>query len=117
MSRSSLCIACGLPDQIDVHLNIIELVDSISRDEPDSPLTQYITNAGISRARYIITHFKHHHRVLRLYINQHSYAVDLTSLISLAIIIEHITSCHVTGNVYSLVYSGSQTPTTVVLDS
>ena len=39
---------------------IIELVDSISRDEPDSPLTQYITNAGISRARYTITHFKHH---------------------------------------------------------
>ena len=26
-------------------LYIIELVDSISRDEPDSPLTQYITNA------------------------------------------------------------------------
>ena len=41
-----------------------ESVDSISRDEPDSPLTQYITNAGISRARYTITHFKHHHRVL-----------------------------------------------------
>ena len=37
---------------------IIESVDSISRDEPDSPLTQYITNAGISRARYTITHFK-----------------------------------------------------------
>ena len=37
----------------------------ISRDEPDSPLTQYITNAGISLARYTITHFKHHHRVLR----------------------------------------------------
>ena len=36
---------------------IIESVDSISRDEPDSPLTQYITNAGISRARYTITHF------------------------------------------------------------
>ena len=31
---------------------IIESVDSISRDEPDSPLTQYITNAGISRARW-----------------------------------------------------------------
>ena len=41
---------------------IIVSVDSISRDEPDSPLTQYITNAGISRARYTITHFKHHHR-------------------------------------------------------
>ena len=41
-------------------IHIIELVDSISRDEPDSPLMQYITNAGISRARYTITHFKHH---------------------------------------------------------
>ena len=49
---------------------IIEKVDSISRDEPDSPLTQYITNAGISRARYTITHFKHHHRVLWLTSNQ-----------------------------------------------
>ena len=48
-----------------VECPIIESVDSISRDEPDSPLTQYITNAGISRARYTITHFKHHHRVLR----------------------------------------------------
>ena len=36
---------------------IIESVDSISRDERDSPLTQYITNAGISRAGYTITHF------------------------------------------------------------
>ena len=50
--------------------SIIESVDSISRDEPDSPLTQYITNAGISRARYTITHFKHHHRVLRLISNR-----------------------------------------------
>ena len=49
---------------------IIESVDSISRDEPDSPLTQYITNAGISRARYTITHFKHHHCVLRLISNR-----------------------------------------------
>ena len=49
---------------------IIELVDSISRDERDVPLTQYITNAGISRARYIITNFKHHHRVLRLISNR-----------------------------------------------
>ena len=33
---------------------IIESVDSISRDEPDAPLTQYITNAGItSVARFI----------------------------------------------------------------
>ena len=44
--------------------------DSISRDEPDSPLTQYITNAGISRARYTITLFKHQHRVLRLIFNR-----------------------------------------------
>ena len=49
---------------------IIESVDSISRDEPDSPLTQYITNAGISRARYTITHFKYHRRVLRLISNR-----------------------------------------------
>ena len=49
---------------------IIESVDSISRDEPDSPLTQYITNAGISRDRYTITHFKHHHRVPRLISNR-----------------------------------------------
>ena len=48
------------------YIYIIESVDSIIRDEPDAPLTQYITNAGISRARYTITHFKHHHRVLRL---------------------------------------------------
>ena len=47
-------------------------VDSISRDEPDSPLTQYITNAGISRARYTITHCKHHHRVLWLISNRMS---------------------------------------------
>ena len=53
-------------------LLIIESVDSISRDEPDSPLTQYITNAGISRARYTITHFKKHHRVLRLIWNLYS---------------------------------------------
>ena len=49
---------------------IIESVDSISRDERDSPLTQYITNAGISRARYTITLLKHHHRVLRLISNR-----------------------------------------------
>ena len=36
------------------------------------PLTQYITNAGISRARYTIMHFKYHHRVLRLISNQMS---------------------------------------------
>ena len=32
---------------------IIESVDSISRDERDAPLTQYITNAGISHVRYL----------------------------------------------------------------
>ena len=52
------------------HKDIIESVHSISRDEPDSPLTQYITNAGISRARYTITLFKHHDRVLRLISNR-----------------------------------------------
>ena len=30
-------------------LLIIESVDSISRDERDAPLTQYITNAGITQ--------------------------------------------------------------------
>ena len=45
---------------------IIESVGSINRDERGFPLTQYITNGRISRARYTITHFKHHHRVLRL---------------------------------------------------
>ena len=38
---------------------VIELVDSISRDERGFPLTQYITNGEISQARYTITHFKH----------------------------------------------------------
>ena len=46
--------------------DITESVDSISMDERGFPLTQYITNGRISRARYIITHFKHHHRVLQL---------------------------------------------------
>ena len=46
----------GEVNGITVSVNIIELVDSISRDERDSPLTQYITNAGISRVRYTITH-------------------------------------------------------------
>ena len=53
-------------------LDIIESVDSISRDERDAPLMQYITNAGISCARYTITHFKHHHRVLQLIFNRMS---------------------------------------------
>ena len=51
---------------------IIESVDSISRDERGFPLTQYITNGHIFRARYTITHFKHHHRVLRLISNRMS---------------------------------------------
>ena len=51
---------------------IIETVDSISRNERDAPLTQYITNAGISCVRYTITHFKQHHRVLRLISNRMS---------------------------------------------
>ena len=33
---------------------------------------QYITNAGMSCARYTITHFKHQHRVLQLIFNQMS---------------------------------------------
>ena len=44
----------------------------ISRDERDAPLTQYITNAGISRAGNTIAHFKHDHRVLRLISNRMS---------------------------------------------
>ena len=47
-------------------LYIIESVDSISKDERGFPLTQYITNGRISRGGYTFTHFKHHHRVLRL---------------------------------------------------
>ena len=45
---------------------IIESVHSISKDERGFPLTQYITNGRISRGGYTLTHFKHHHRVLRL---------------------------------------------------
>ena len=47
-------------------LNIIESVDSISKDERGFPLTKYITNGRISRGGYTFTHFKHHHRVLQL---------------------------------------------------
>ena len=47
-------------------LNIIESVDSISKDERGFPLTQYITNGRITRGEYTFTHFKHHHRVLLL---------------------------------------------------
>ena len=53
-------------------LIIIESVDSINRDERGFPLTQYITNRGISCARNTITHFKHHHRVLWLISNRMS---------------------------------------------
>ena len=53
-------------------MSIIESVDSISRDERCFPLTQYITNGGISWARYTITKFKHHHRVLPLIFNRMS---------------------------------------------
>ena len=75
--RVCVCVCHGREKRENLHhakishyrVDIIESVDSISRDEPDSPLTQYITNAGISRARYTITHFKHHHRVLRLISN------------------------------------------------
>ena len=49
-----------------IHTYIIESVDSISKDERGFPLTQYITNGRISRGGYTFTHFKHHHRVLRL---------------------------------------------------
>ena len=34
-----------------IYIYIIESVDSINRDERGFPLTQYITNWGISRAR------------------------------------------------------------------
>ena len=40
-----------------IECNLLESVDSISRDERGFPLTQYITNGRISRARYTITHF------------------------------------------------------------
>ena len=65
-SRSSLLI-----ESTDSMI-IVQAVDSISRDVRDAPLKQYITNAGISRFGYIITHFKHHHRVLRLIPNRMS---------------------------------------------
>ena len=45
---------------------MLYIIESVDRDERGFPLTQYITNGKISRARYTITHFKHHHRVLRL---------------------------------------------------
>ena len=51
---------------------IVESVDSMNRDERGYPLTQYITNGGISSARNTSTHFKHHYRVLRLISNRMS---------------------------------------------
>ena len=54
------------------YIYIIESVDSVSRDERGFPLMQYITNGRISLARYTITHFKHHHRVLWLISNRMS---------------------------------------------
>ena len=60
---------CSLKNTV---IYIIESVDSISRDERDAPLTQYIINAGISRVRYTIMHFKHHHRVPQLISNRMS---------------------------------------------
>ena len=51
---------------------IIKSIDSIIRNERGFPLMQYITNGRISRARYIISHLKHHHRVLRLISNRTS---------------------------------------------
>ena len=53
-------------DQLSNLKYIIESVDSISKYERGFPLTQYITNGRISRGGYTFTHFKHHHRVLRL---------------------------------------------------
>ena len=38
-----------------LYIYIVESVDSINRGERGFPLTQYITNGGISRARYTIT--------------------------------------------------------------
>ena len=56
-----------LPEQLlYMYFFIIESVDSISKDERGFPLTQYITNGRIFRGGYTFTHFKHHHRVLRL---------------------------------------------------
>ena len=53
-------------ESTDSMILIIESVDSISKDERGFPLTQYITNGRISRGGYTFTHFKHHHRFLRL---------------------------------------------------
>ena len=62
--RMHLKRKCWLAD-----VTIIESLDSISRDDRDSPWTQYVINIGISHGRYTITHFKHHYRVLQLISN------------------------------------------------
>ena len=69
-SRSSLLIEST--DSKTVTVTVLESVDSISRDERDAPLTQYITNAAVTRATYTVTHFKHNHRVLWLISNRMS---------------------------------------------
>ena len=63
-SRRQYLICC-------VYTIITESEES-SRDERRFPLTQYITNGRISRAKYTIMHFKNHHRVLRLISNRMS---------------------------------------------
>ena len=50
---------------VQVLLFNIESVDSISWDDLGTSETQYITNAGISCARYTVKHSKHHHHYLR----------------------------------------------------
>ena len=71
--RSVFRVRGPWPKRYGYHLSIIiESVDSINRDERGFPLAQYITNGGISRARNSITHFKHHHRVLRRISNRMS---------------------------------------------
>ena len=67
-----MCIHNSTPPLITYNYTIIESVDSINRDERGFPLTQYITNGGISSARNTSTDFKHNHRVLRLISNRMS---------------------------------------------
>ena len=65
-SACVMTIGSSTPYLLCLLVYIIESVDSISKDERGFPLTQYITNGRISRGGYTLTHFKHHHRVLRL---------------------------------------------------
>ena len=64
----STCIRSFLGSSILTSLFIFKMFfrSLISKDERGFPLTQYITNGRISRDGYTFTHFKHHHRVLRL---------------------------------------------------